>query len=136
MKRRAAYLALTAALALGIAGVANAAKPAGSSISLVVLGTQTAAATTQPTFGSQVTFNVSTDKTSEPWVDLKCSKGGVLVYEQWNGFYGSYQFGQTFTLGPTQMWTSGAANCTAYLDYFTSNGSARTLASTSFSVAG
>src|SRR5262249_48924003 len=104
----------------------------GSSISLVVLSAQAASATSQVSIGSQVTFNVSTDKTSQPWVDVKCFQNGTRVYEQWNGFYASYQFGQTFTVGPTQLWTSGAANCTADLDYFTSNGTARTLASTSF----
>src|SRR5262249_34332655 len=124
---------------LAAAAVLVAALPASagrSSISLVVPNAATAGATTAaPHFGSQVTFGVSTS-TSYPWVDTKCSQNGQVVYEQWAGFFSSYSGGQMFPLGPTQLWSGGAASCTATLVSFDKNGRPSTLASTSFDVAG
>jgi len=58
------------------------------------------------------------------------------VYEQWAGFFDSYAYGTMFTLGPTQLWSGGAASCTATLVSFDKNGRASALASTSFNAAG
>jgi len=72
-----------------------------------------------PHWGQQVTFNVSTTATTEPNVSLNCYQNGVLVYGAVAGFYPSYPWPwtQIFTLS-SPSWTSGGANCTATLYYF------------------
>jgi hypothetical protein len=125
------------ALAAAILAVtpAFAAKGHGSSISLAV---PAGAAAADLTIGSQATFDVSTTATSKPWVDARCYQNGALVYEQWAAFYpGSidYKYGDIFTLGPTRMWSSGSADCTADL-VSRDNYQNHVLASTSFQVSG
>jgi len=127
-------VALLATSIVPVAATASAGKSS-TSISLVLFSAP-ALGTSRPSFGDQVTFNVSTTATDTPWVDARCYQGGTLVYEQWAGFYAGYPAGQTFTLGPTQMWTGGAANCTARLVEWTSKGTDKTLASVGFNVAG
>lgn len=84
-------------------------------------------------WGDVVTFNVSTTATSQPYVNLKCSQNGVLVANGWKGFFaGSLDSNWNFGLD-SGAWTSGAADCTAYLDKATSKGWS-TLASLSFHV--
>jgi len=99
----------------------------GSSIELVVL--------TSLSLGGQVTFTVSTSRTEQPWVNVRCSQGGQVVYSQWHGFYAGYEFGQVFTLGPTTLWSSGSATCEARLVSW-NNGRDRTLATTPFAASG
>jgi len=143
MNRGAAILALVAAFSLAVSSVALAGKPGGnaggkssSSLSLVVLSSSgVASATTQPTFGSHVTFNVGTTATTQPYVGVKCFQNGSRVYEQWAGIFADFYGSQTYTLGPTQLWTGGSANCTASLVSFDSRGRATTLASMAFDVA-
>ena len=68
------------------------AAPSRSSVSLVVLSsssTTVAAATVQPTFGSQVTYNISTTA-SQPWVETNCFQNGTLVYSDTRGFFAGY----------------------------------------------
>ncbi len=87
-----------------------------------------------PHFGDQVTFTVSTDGTDRPWVNARCFQAGELVYEQWHGIYEDYFFEPVFTLGPTPKWTSGGANCVADLVQWLKNGSPKTIASVQFDV--
>jgi len=105
-------LLVAAVLALMLAAPSFAGK---STISLVTLNASTTGASTGPTMGSQVSFNVSTTATSKPFVDVQCYQNGTWVYEQWQGFFAGWTGGQTFTLGPTGLWQSGAADCTADL---------------------
>ena len=135
--RRFIVAATIAASITGIvAGPAHAAKggPASSSssLSLVVLNSSDG----QPHWGGQVTFNVSTTATSQPFVELDCYQNGVHVYWASAGFFDSYpwQWARDFTLR-SDYWTSGAASCTAVLYYVTSNGRTRTLATLDFAVA-
>jgi hypothetical protein len=82
-------------------------------------------------FGDKVTFAVSTSSTAYPWVTMKCSQGGTLVYKQSNGIFAT-SLGTVFTLGPTPLWLSGEADCTASLenwDSYAKRGSITTLAS-------
>jgi hypothetical protein len=65
--------------------------------------------------GDKVTFNVSTTATTRPWVNVNCYQGATWVYGEWHGFFPEYLYGQTYTLGPTRMWQSGGADCTAAL---------------------
>jgi hypothetical protein len=125
-------LSLIAALVLVVALPASAAK---SSIHLVMPTAATTGASTTPHFGDQVTFAISTTA-SFPWVDTACSQNGQVVYEQWDGFFDGYAGTQMFTLGPTQLWSGGAASCTATLVTFDRNGRPSKLASTSFNVTG
>lgn len=88
-----------------------------------------------PNWGDTVTFNVSTSATAQPHVDLKCSQNGTLVYSATAGFYSSYPWPwtQDMTLS-SQMWTGGAASCTATL-YYISGSKSVTLATLGFTAA-
>ncbi len=72
-----------------------------------------------PHYGQQVTFNVSTNATTQPNVSVDCYQNGALVYGAVAGFYAGYPWPwtQVFTLS-SPSWTGGAANCTAALYYF------------------
>jgi hypothetical protein len=89
-----------------------------------------------PSFGDTVTFTVSTTATAYPWVTLRCNQNGTLVSQESNGIFAT-SLSRDFTLGPTSLWPSGAATCTATLenwDSYSKNGSITVLASTSFPV--
>ena len=124
-----AFSVLTADLAL-------AGRPGGSSsssISLVLLpSADTTSLAVSPRHGDQVTFNVSTTATANPYVNLKCYKNGLLVAEGWEGFFDGALGDKIFTLW-SPMWTGGSAECTAALAMY-SKGRWKTLASTSFHV--
>lgn len=85
-----------------------------------------------PNWEDTVTFNVSTTATAQPYVHLVCSGNGV-GYNSWKGvFAGSLDSNWNFVLG-SGGWTSGAADCTAWLGMYTKQGF-KALASTSFHV--
>jgi hypothetical protein len=65
-------------------------------------------------YGETVTFNVKTDATAQPWVNLKCYQGRTMVAEGWNGYFDGSLTGRNFVLSAPN-WTSGAADCTAYV---------------------
>jgi hypothetical protein len=132
--RRTLYTIAAIGASLAVAVTPALAGRSSSSVSLVVLASAgTLSSTAAVGFGSDVTFNVATDATSYPWVEVQCSQAGKLVYAQTRGFFDSYYTAPTYELGPTPSWSSGSANCTATL--FSSDGSKRhNLASTSFNV--
>jgi hypothetical protein len=104
----------------------------GGTIDLVLLNSADGVAN----YGEQVTFRVSTSATSYPYVTLKCTQGGSLVYQASKGIFPT-SLGQNFTLGPTPSWQGGEADCTATLedwDSYSKNGSITPLASMSFHV--
>ena len=69
-------------------------------------------------FGQTITFTVSAPGVAQPYVLNDCYQNGVKVSSELHGYFDGYIFGQTFTLGPTDLWKSGAADCTAKLmDY-------------------
>jgi hypothetical protein len=139
MRRTWIAVSLVVAVVMIVALPAWARGGGGSTISLVIPTSglaSTTSGTASPSFGQQVTFAESTTATSTPWVETKCYQSGQLVYDAWAGFFASYSGSQMFTLGPTQLWTGGAANCTADLVGYSKTGKATTLASTSFSVSG
>ena len=140
MTRRIAHAALVA-LALVLAATPAAfaakggAKPSGGggtgTISLVLLNSTDGL----PHVGQEVTFNVSTTATQYPYVTLKCYVGGSMVYKVSNGMFAG-SLGQDFMLA-SNSWTSGAADCTAYLqnwDNYSKHGTVTNLASMSFHV--
>ena len=124
----AVLLAVTASVALAAPGGKSSSS---SSISLVVPSSSTAVA---PSYGQVVTFSVSTDATTQPYVHLECFQNGVLVLESWRAWFtGS----KSFNLGPSLAWQGGAADCTALLenwDSYSKNGKTSVLASTDFHV--
>lgn len=141
MHRRTIALVPVAALALALATApALAGKGggsgggAGSSISLVLFGTSSTLATAAPRYMDSATYSVSTNRTSRPWENTRCYQGSTLVLDDWRGMFDGYILSQTFTFGPTQLWTGGAASCVARLVSF-DNGSEKTLATTSYDVA-
>lgn len=85
------------------------------------------------------TFAGTTTATLNPggsgvWAKAECYQGGTLVYAQY--VKGNSLNEATFTLGPTPMWTSGAANCTAEEGTWGRNGRWRVVAETTFNVSG
>jgi hypothetical protein len=133
-----AVVALALVPAAGLAakgGNGGGGKPpsgGGGTISLVLLNSTDGV----PHYGQQVTFAVSTTATSYPYVTLKCSKNGTVVYQASKGIFPT-SLGQVFTLGPTPSWQGGDADCTATLedwDSYSKNGKKMPLASMSFHV--
>jgi hypothetical protein len=83
-------------------------------------------------WGDTVAFNISTTATAQPYVHLVCSGNGI-GYDSWKGvFAGSLDTNWNFVLA-SGGWTSGAADCTAWLGMYTKQGF-KQLASTSFHV--
>jgi len=129
----AAITGLVAALA--VAGIAAGGKGS-SSLSLVVLGSGsvTTAAATAPSFGGQITFDVSTTQTNRPSVNVLCYRDGAWVYDGWQSFWaGAATHDPIFTLS-SNYWTGGAADCTARLVYYDQRGLLKTLTSLDFHV--
>src|SRR5262249_26006239 len=83
----------------------------GSGSLTMVLVTKTADGL--PHWGNTITFTLNTTIT-QPWVNLQCFQKGALVAQGWDGFFDGSLTGRTFGLYSGQ-WTSGAAQCTAYL---------------------
>ena len=79
-----------------------------------------------PNVGDTVRVNTSTTATTQPYVNLQCFQNGVLVANGTKGYFEDVDTNWNFGLG-TGGWMSGAANCTAYLDMYTSKGSAEKL---------
>ncbi len=80
-------------------------------------------------------FAGTTTATANPggegtWVHAKCYQAGSLVLEQWRMVDSNNQ--ATLNLGPTQLWQSGAADCTAEEGYFGNNSAFRVMAGTTF----
>ncbi len=133
--------------AMLVVSASSAAPSGGSSLQLVVLGQASvagAAPSNQAHYGNQVTFNIKTSA-SEPWVSVVCSQNGRNVYGQYWGFWSGYSVdaitnamaaGGVFTLGPTALWSSGAASCTAKLSTFSKTGRESVLSTLPFTVAG
>ncbi len=123
---------------LCLAGAAAAGKQT-SSLSLVVLSSETAlaaaATTPEPSHGGDVTFKVSTTQSERPFVNVRCYQDDAFVYDGWHGFFDGYYTEPVFTLASSN-WTSGAATCTARLVDWGKSGRDRTLATMSFNVAG
>jgi hypothetical protein len=89
-------------------------------------------------FKDWVTFDVSTSATQYPWVTVKCTQNGTLVYKMSNGIFPT-SLGDTFTLGPTPLWQGGTADCTATLenwDGYSKRGTIVPITSMSFTAAG
>jgi hypothetical protein len=123
MSQTAVRFAMLAAV-LALAAPSFAGAPSRSS-SIALAGS--------PSYGDLVSFEVSTTDTAYPWVHLKCFQNGTMVAEGRETYYeGGYSDGEFGLYSP--MWTGGAADCTAWLEYYTANGRWKQLASTSFHV--
>jgi hypothetical protein len=136
MRKTAVAAVLTITLIASMSAAMAAGKGGStSSVWLVRYGQTASAAATAPSFGEQVTFAFTTNKTTRPWVSNECFQDGVRVSAEVHGFFDGYMFGQVYTLGPTDKWTGGAANCTAKLLSEDRNNT-QVLASTTYSVTG
>ena len=82
--------------------------------------------------GSPIDLTPGRTRACHPWVVARCYQNGTLVYEQANGIFAT-SLNQIFTLGPTGYWTGGAADCTAYLQNW-STSKHTTLATLNFHV--
>jgi hypothetical protein len=138
VQRIALASSLVAVLALAgtaFAGNGGGSNKSSSSISAPVVVSAGAApfagaTPTAPQFGDTVTFNVTMGQAGDPFVNLVCSKNGVVVYNSWAAFWPS---AENFLLS-SPAWTSGAASCTANLGMYVSSSKFKVLASTSFAV--
>ena len=118
-----------------LAGKGGGGKPpsgGGGNLALVMV---TDANGTGPSWGDQVTFNVSTTATDRPTVRLHCYQNGNLVYTFSAGFFAGYPWTTVYGLS-SQSWTGGAADCTASLIYSRSSGRIVTLATLNFAAGG
>jgi hypothetical protein len=71
-----------------------------------------------------------------PWIELMCHQNGVLVGSgDHAGFAGGLGYNDPFNLGPTMVWSGGAADCTVTV-FHQSSGKLVTDAATSFHVNG
>jgi hypothetical protein len=69
-----------------------------------------------------------------PYISLTCYQNGIKVGgADHAGFPGGWYYGDAFQLGPSQMWTGGAADCTVTV-WHSSNRKMVTDARTSFHV--
>ena len=132
-------LVLAGVLVLAIGGSALAGGKGGNrgTLTLVLMSEPTLAESTtsvEPHYGDEITFEVSTTATDQPFVNVRCYQGDAFVYDGWAGFYQGAWGGQTFTLS-SGVWTGGEADCTARLVMWGSNGRERTLATMDFNVA-
>jgi hypothetical protein len=116
-----------------VVGVAGAAKPSSSLTLLVVGSDEPTAAAAEPSYGGQITFDVTTNETDRPFVNVRCYQGATFVYDDWHGFFESYLPEPVFSLAAT-YWTGEAADCTARLVEWGQNGRERTLMTLSFHV--
>lgn len=123
----AAFVAILVA-----AGLAAGAKPS-SSLTLVVVGSNGNAAAVHPTYGSTITFDVQTNQTDHPNVNVRCYQGSAFVFDGWVSLWPGSMTGEDLVLS-SSYWTGGAADCTARLVMFDKQGREQTLASTTFQV--
>ena len=105
-----------------------------SSIDLVVVDSSTglAAATTAPSWGQVVTFDVTT-AVDQPYVTLNCYQDGAWVYSMTAGAWPEAPGSHYFTLS-SSAWAGGAADCSANLHATGSNGKTVSLATLPFHV--
>jgi len=85
-------------------------------------------------YKDQVTFDIFTTATSSPYVHLVCTQNGAKVLESWQGFFPTALGNEWFYLGPSPAWQGGAAECTGFLEQYSSKGAWVQLASTGFHV--
>jgi hypothetical protein len=133
-----AVLALVVSLALVPAALAGKGKPGGggggasSSMSLVLSTDLNGNGV--PNWDDTITYNVSTSATTSPQVSTACYQNGVLVLHGNAAFYAGNPFAYMDWLQLTSdMWTGGAADCTATM-YYSSHKGTVTLATLSFHV--
>ena len=69
-----------------------------------------------PNWNDTITFNVTSTSTS-PYVSVKCTQGGTLVYAADAGFYADYPWPGARNMPLySPSWTGGAADCTTTLN--------------------
>jgi hypothetical protein len=119
MNRRIAHAAQIGALVLALALVpaAVAARGGGSGGGSTTTGSYTL--TVSPagpySFGQQVyvTTNAPVYPNNEgPWIAMACYQNGVLVGNSTHaGFESGWYYNWPFSLGPSQSWSGGSADC-------------------------
>ena len=82
------------------------------------------ASNSNPVFKGQVYFQVAGSNVTTSggylYVYNACSQNGTLVYAEY-GQVAATGLTSAFTLGPTSLWTSGGAQCTAIPELINSN---------------
>jgi len=113
-------------------GAKGGGKPGGGTGTLTLRMVTDANGNGLPNWKDQVTFDISTTATTQPFVDLVCSQNGVVVLGTTGGFFDSYPWPWTRTMTlSSPSWQGAAASCTAKL-YYLSGTRNITLGSMSF----
>jgi hypothetical protein len=87
-----------------------------------------------PNWGDTVTYSVSTTATSAPSVKTVCTQNGSVVLHSESSFYAGNPFAYTnYVPLKSDVWTSGAADCTATM-FYNSHKQQVTLATISYHV--
>jgi len=110
-RRRNIFLTSVVVLALALAPTAFAAKGGGKN------NTTSASAITLSggpyNFGGSVSASTNVSADLLPWISMSCEQNGSVVGTGTEaGFAGGSYFGMPFNLGPSTVWTAGAADCT------------------------
>lgn len=88
-------------------------------------------------YGDTVTFAWQASRNVVPWVALYCYQDGKLVGADMLAMDPTNPFGTDFHLGPSGVWTGGAADCRAdLLDKTKGKFPGQVLATTEFHVEG
>ena len=84
-------------------------------------------------YASTTQAEVYGDRT-DYWLQATCSQDGGVVYQEWVKTDDAGH--ATLTLGPTERWTGGSADCVANAGYYGKNFKWKGVASTRFFVSG
>jgi hypothetical protein len=89
-------------------------KPGGSTGSIAVTMVVDNNGNGAPNWGDRITYDVSKVGVQNPFITTTCVQNGVHVLTTYAGFYPGYLWpgAQTITLSE-ELWTGGAASCTA-----------------------
>jgi hypothetical protein len=93
-------------------------KPSGGGGTLALAMVSDVNADGLPNRGDSVTFKITTSVTTQPYVELICKQDGRLVFGKTAGYFDGYMWpwSQVMLLS-SDLWTGGAASCTAELYY-------------------
>ena len=88
-----------------------------------------------PNYMDEITFNVSTNATTQPEVGLRCYQGSAFVEDAYVSYFNSWLSPTYFQLGSSYWDPTLAAGCTARLFYYNKRGGEIVLGTISFPVA-
>ena len=99
-------------LSLALAPTALAAKSGGKGTNSTSITGAIALSAGPYNFGGSVSATTAVAANLMPWISMSCTQDGAVVGTATHaGFAGGSYFDSPFNLGPSTVWTAGAANC-------------------------